>query len=197
MPKNSQNHSSTPDEGVHIENSKKLFEFLEQLAQLNLKVRKEITALKPDEKIFDIDNKAKFPEHKNIYIKRDSEDRDIDANILLSVRRCAIVPSPKLPDDLQRWIPDFDQTSSVLPVAQERILDTEYFEDDNERIDAFELLQSKGTKSDLLKNWIEKDEDDEYTKKESIEVPIYFKDFPEHEELMSVWLETKWLPWKE
>lgn len=182
-------------EASHIENSKKLFEFLEQLALLNVKIRKDLNKISAEESAFDVSDRDIFPDHKNILL-RNRNFEDSDDNVFLSIQRCKIEKSPKLPEELGLWLPEFDDTSFTVPKPKNSIWATEYFNEDKNRVTSLKKLNAEGTFDDVLEGWVTQT-GKEYSPISERQVEHFLEEFPELSNLYESWFKSKWEPWRE
>lgn len=183
------------DESVHIENSKKLFEFLEQLALLNVKIRKDLNQTSAEESVFDVNDLKVFPIHKNILIKNRGSEELAD-DVFLSVQRCKIDKGPRLPAELKEWLPDFDDVSFVAPQPKNSTWITESFNNERSRATALKRLREDGTFDEILEGWVTLN-GNEYTAIQERQVEHLFSEFPELQTLFAGWLKSKWESWRE
>lgn len=180
-----------------INNGIKLFEYLEKLSLLNISVRKNIKNLSKEEEILNLEDKNFLPILDKIFLKNRDIEADKPDDLFFSIERYNIENPPKLPKQLEKWI-DFESVSFVKPEPKKFIVQTEKFEDDEKRIIAFDkLLSDSSEKPQNLKEWITKNEFDNYEKIDERPKKIFFEDFPELIKLYEDWVELKWTKWEE
>lgn len=193
--------ANSPEILPEIKNGIRLFQYLEELALLNINIRSNIKKLSADEDFFDVENTDFLPNLDKIFL-RSREDDSKDADLLLSIQRYEIEKMPKLPKELVDWV-DVSIRGFEKPILREYCSVTESFSDNEERVTLMKDVSTFTDASEIpkvLENWVTKDNRFGRKKYKIIserEEKIYLKDFPELESLYSGWIENKWSIWQE
>ncbi len=169
----------------------RIFEYLEDLAKLNVDVRRDIREHKDPEKLIEV---LHYPRPENLYVKQFGED---DERPFLSVQKQKLEKEPRLPDNLKEWVVFNEKFSQ--PQSKEYIVKKEHFRDSQERRELHTRLKN-GELNEIpaqLKGWIQKNEKTgEWERIEEQEVRYRFSDYPELQQSFQNYVNGPWTEWK-
>lgn len=194
----------SPDLDQEKKNGIRLFQYLQELSLLDIKIRNNTKKLSADEDFFDIENPDFLPNIDKVFLKTRAETTS-DEDVFLSIRRYDIEKIPNPPKELEGWI-DLSTQSFIQPKLKKSCRITVKFHDDEERtnilnqIPSLNEIQNLNEIPKVLEGWITPDNKFGRKKYKIIterEEKIFLKDFPEIETLYEGWIESKWNVWRD